>query len=146
MPSNKALSAAQEELDKSLAEKEQLSKPSLPVADTEGKDKKSQAAQMKWIGDKNTTVLASDSLLQAAQDKGLLLVKFSMSDFKEKKDYLFKGVSLTLAGSLTDLGQYLEATEHLPVPLVIERLSLENNTEFADLITLRIEGGFYASK
>ena len=33
-----------------------------------------------------------------------------------------------------------------PGPLVVERIALENNTEFPDMVTLRLEGGFYASK
>jgi hypothetical protein len=144
--SNNAVSTLQEQLDKVIAEQDQLKAISaVPMA--QGKQPADpKLAHVKWVGDKRSVGFASDALIRAARDSGIILLKVGLPEFKDKQNFLYKPVSLTLTGSLGDLGRYIENSEQLEVPLVIENLSLEHSNEFEDLLTLRIEGGFYAEK
>ena len=149
LKSHSAYSSMKEQLDRALVEKAALLKPAPQaniVNDSKKDDAQSRAARLSWIGNKESANFASDSLVQSAQVNGILLVKFSLPEYKEKKNFLYKPVSLTLAGSLTDIGRYLEKSEQLAIPLVIENIAIETNHDFSDLVTLRIEGGFYATK
>jgi hypothetical protein len=141
-------SELQGELDKAVAEQNTLKAQSaLNVAIAKKQlDAKSNVTTTNWIGSKKAASSASDALVKAAQDHGILMVRFSLPDYKEKSNFLFKPISLTLAGTLGDLERYIDNSEHLEVPLVIEHLSIDPNSEFPDLVTLRIEGGFYAEK
>jgi len=142
--SNTSVSALQEQLDKAVAEQEQIKASSVPTP--QGKQADAATAHVKWVGDKRAVNFASDALIRSARDSGIILLKVGLPEFKDKQNFQYKPVSLTLSGSLGDLGRYIENSEHLEVPLVIENLSLEHSTEFEDLLTLRIEGGFYAEK
>lgn len=146
MESSKSVSSLQERLDKALAEQAQLGVAPSPLTATAAHPSKSDLSSVKWVGDKQAVNLSSDRLVQAARDNGIIIRKISLPDFKTKGNFLYKPISLTLAGSMGDLGRYIETSERLQVPLVIENISLEHSTEFEDLLTLRIEGGFYAEK
>jgi|GEM_PF-5557262 len=146
MESIKSVSSLQEQLDKALTEQTQIAADSSPVAPSTVQPARGDLSSVKWVGDKRAVNLSSDHLVQAARDNGIIIRKISLPDFKAKGNFLYKPISLTLAGSMGDLGRYIEISERLQVPLVIENISLEHSTEFEDLLTLRIEGGFYADK
>ena len=147
MESHKSVSELQGHLDKALAEQKDLLTQSALIGEApKGKGAQSQVEKMVWIGSKQSALSSSDALVKAAHEYGITLVKFALPDYRDKQNLLFKPVSMTLAGTLGDLGRYLENSEHLEVPLVVENLALEQNADFADFITLRIEGGFYAEK
>lgn len=146
MESTKAVSALQEKVDQALTEQTQIAQASAPVPAKSSQAANSSLSAVKWVGDKRAVNLSSDRLVQAARDNGIIIRKISLPDFKAKGNFLYKPISLTLAGSMGDLGRYIETSERLQVPLVIENISLEHSTEFEDLLTLRIEGGFYAEK
>lgn len=101
---------------------------------------------MNWIGKKQNLDRATDSLIQAAHDNRVPVIKFNFPESKEKGNLSFRPINVSLSGSLAELGGYLERAEHLPIPLVVDRLSLEPSVDFAGIVTLRIEGGFYAEK
>lgn len=141
----KLITSLESDLEKVVAEKTQLTqRAALTVAQREEKATEIKTSRINWIGKKDAIDFATDSLVLAAQENGILLLNFNFPPAQQREGYLFKPISLTLTGVLSDLARYLEATEHLAIPLVVERLSFEPNTEYKDVVTLRIEGGFYA--
>lgn len=128
------------ELDKQAALAKQIA---LGLA---SKSVKSDSARIQWIGKKGGANRAADDLVKGAQENNVYLVKYSLADAKDKQNYLFKAVNITVAGALADLGRFIESSERLSIPLVIDRLAFEQSPDSADYITLRLEGGFYAEK
>jgi hypothetical protein len=56
-----------------------------------------------------------------------------------------KKITLTFSGNFSDIGQYVEYLENLPVPLVIETISIAHDgVTLSNLIT-KLQGGFHVS-
>lgn len=142
----KAKEKIQESLVELEKERDELKKKAIAAArPTEKKQSPSTEDEgIAWIGKKEFIELAADALVLAAKQNNIALLKFNFSNQSEENGLIHKPISLTLTGSLANLGRYLEATEHLAVPLVVRRFSFEPSSDFANIVTLRVEGGFYA--
>lgn len=147
MESHKSVGQLQEQIEKAMAEQESLKQQTALIGQAAAPNPNaSPVDKIAWVGSRDAATKASDALVKSAHEYGVTLSKFSLPDYRDKQNLVFKPVSMTLFGSLGDLGRYLENTEHLEVPLVIENLALEQSADFSDFITLRIEGGFYAER
>lgn len=135
-----------ETLEAGKKEQAELEKRAIATAGKPSKSNEKEEDQpgINWIGQPKLIDAATEALVINAKRNNITLLKFNFSPQDFKEGHVFKPISLTLTGALADLGRYLESTEHLAVPLVVSRLSFEPSSDFANVVTLRVEGGFYA--
>lgn len=109
--------------------------------------KKSHLVKGKhWVGTQETINQSIDALARPIRLLSVRIVSMELSD-TQKKDAPFykKSIVLTLSGNFPAIGQYIEGLESLPVPLFIESLSVAPDGNQPSRVTVRIQGGFYAS-
>lgn len=134
-PNQKVIADANEQIQKLEIERSQLG------------GKKSQVVQFKqWIGTPTLVDQSIDSLAKPLHLRGVQVVSLELGD-SSKKDEAFtkKTVLLTLSGNFISVGAYIEYLENLPLPLMIESLSVAPDGSNPSRVTSKIQGGFYGS-
>jgi hypothetical protein len=148
-PNNQAIADAQQEIIKLEEERKQLAPPKdakKKVSRVRVASKNKALIKRQWIGDREVIEKSIDELAQPIHLSGVKVINSQISDFKTEKAVTKKSAVLMLSGNFTAVGRYIEYLENLPVPLVIETISIVVDTNNSNNVVANIDGGFYASK
>lgn len=110
------------------------------------KEKKLQEIKSKqWVGSPTAINQSIDALVHPINLRGVKVLSMQLSESQKELDMFMKNsVTLTLSGNFPALGHYIEYLENLPVPLLIESISIATDGRELSGVIIKIQGGLYA--
>lgn len=77
---------------------------------------------------------------------GIIIQGISLTEVQNKDNpFYMKRVTLTVSGSFSAIGRYIEYLESLPTPLVIDTISIAHDGLTLSNLISKLQGGFHVS-